>query len=113
MGYTTPKIFMEELLNPVPPDIKVFVYLRQARFVNIVWSRYGDYGTAFYDMELSRLPCYWNDPTLENFSSRPLYEAKHQGDELASQIRAHRQVERLRDMSENFAADVDLDLVRV
>ena len=58
--YTIGKIYIEEYINPVPPDIKMFVFKNKPTILWIVEDRFNENNIAFYRFEGNNLIHYPN-----------------------------------------------------
>jgi len=56
--YTTGKIYIEEYINPVPPDIKLFIYKNKPTILWTVEDRFGGDHISFYKFKGNKLVYY-------------------------------------------------------
>ena len=96
--FIKPRIFIEEFLDPLPDDIKVFVVHNQ---VDVIQINRG-HGVNFYDADLNQLP--YIKHYSYNFKGPSVYDVlKADPEKLA----------RLHLVALSLASEVPLDLVRV
>lgn len=71
--YTKGKIYIEEYINPIPPDIKIFLFNNDPKILWIVEDRFNDMKKSIYKFknnELIHLPnCYWGKSTISEKSN--------------------------------------------
>jgi len=66
-----PKIFVEELLDPVPTDLKFFVFDGTVRMIQIDQDRYGEYCRDLFDPDWNHLPVRYTLPNSPSPMARP------------------------------------------
>jgi len=99
--YTKPKIFIEELIEPIPQDIKLFYLNKKLIFIKIYIYISNGHKTKYYDENRNILNIkqsfdkYNGKTIIDNMSDNKFKELKSVGDRLASGV------------------DLDLDLFRV
>lgn len=98
--YTEPKIIIEELILPIPEDIKIFFLDKKPVLIQIDTDRYSGHKRNLFNLKAESIPLRFNYDLTDK---RTILDDVIENDQLIEMI----------DTAKRLAEDVDLDLFRV
>ena len=101
-NYTIPKIYIEEYIDPIPPDIKILMFKNKPKILWIMEDRFNNLKRSIYKFknnQLIHLPnCYWG------------HSSTSQKSELLDELIKKNKINYLIELTKKFK--IDLPLVR-